>query len=256
MYNKTHGNFAAGEQRNRDYKWPMEKTQHRFGYGEEKLLNGAAMSVQNERFEGCFPKTVIVKKTVEDQKAVTQDQLGKPKNMGQGMPPVTQEHAYGVKNMAGEHTWNAAKCIHGEPSDMELQPDKDLGKCTKMGCRNTVRKDEDNARTFGAPTIRTDIPFKEKRSIADYNNYGDEPEAVDLLFPSTFTEMGITEYDFQVSRPREEIKFLFEKIGYSYKIGKFNAMFNRAKEILNQGGSDMASVRAFMQAVQEMHHIE
>jgi hypothetical protein len=31
------------------------------------------MSLHNERFESNFPKTVIVKKTVEDQKAVTQD---------------------------------------------------------------------------------------------------------------------------------------------------------------------------------------
>ena len=107
---------------------------------------------------------------------------------------------------------------------------------------------------FGTPTIRTDIPFKEKRSIADFNNYGDEPEAIDLLFPSTFTEMGITEYDFQVPRPRHEIKQLFERIGYSYKIGKFNAMYNRAKEINDQG--DLVSVRAFMLAVRELHHIE
>jgi EF-hand domain-containing family member B len=32
--------------------------------------------------------------------------------------------------------------------------------------------------------------------VADYSNYGDEPEAVDLLFPSTFTELGIEESDF------------------------------------------------------------
>jgi hypothetical protein len=46
------------------------------------------------------------------------------------------------------------------------------------------------------PTIRSDIPFKVKRSVADFMNYGDEPEAIDLLFPATFTELGISEYDF------------------------------------------------------------
>ena len=76
--------------------------------------------------------------------------------------------------------------------------------------------------------MRTDIPFKEKRSVADYNNYGDEPEAVDLLFPSTFTEMGITEYDFQLPRTRGDIRVLFERIGFVYKIGKFNAIYKRA----------------------------
>eukprot|EP00350_Pseudokeronopsis_sp_OXSARD2_P011589 CAMPEP_0170544658 /NCGR_PEP_ID=MMETSP0211-20121228/3331_1 /TAXON_ID=311385 /ORGANISM="Pseudokeronopsis sp., Strain OXSARD2" /LENGTH=154 /DNA_ID=CAMNT_0010848353 /DNA_START=687 /DNA_END=1151 /DNA_ORIENTATION=- len=154
------------------------------------------MSIHNERFEGGFPKTIIVKKTVEDQKAVTQDQLGKSKNMGQGKPPKPEDHAFGVKNLVGGEVWNVGKCLNGEPTAKELAPDTDLGKSVKPGCRNTVRKDEDWKRSFGAPTIRTDIPYKEKRSIADYNNYGDEPEAVDLLFPSTFNEMGISEYDF------------------------------------------------------------
>jgi hypothetical protein len=34
MYNKTHGNFAPGEQKNRDYKWDLDTDKHRFGYGE------------------------------------------------------------------------------------------------------------------------------------------------------------------------------------------------------------------------------
>lgn len=70
--------------------------------------------------------------------------------------------------------------------------------------------------------------------------------------------MGITEYDFQLPRPREDIKVLFERIGFSYKIGKFNAMYNRAKELMPQAtaNNDLASVRAFMQAVNELHNVE
>ena len=86
-------------------------------------------------------------------------------------------------------------------------------------------------------------------------NYGDEPEAVEILFPNTFTEMGISEYDFQVPRFRDEIKLLFERIGFSYKIGKFNAMFARARDITG-GNGDQASVRAFIQAVHELHNVE
>ena len=114
-----------------------------------------------------FPKTVIVKKTVEDFKSVAHDILGTSKNLGQGRPPVSQEHIFGVKTV-GNDAWNAAKCIHGEPTERELQPDRDLGKCVKQGCKNEVRKPEDAYRAFGAPTIRTDIPFKEKRSVADH----------------------------------------------------------------------------------------
>jgi len=257
MYQKTHGNFGPGEQRTRDYDWQANPRisegnvqAHPFGYGEQRLLNGAAKSVMPERIEEAFPKTVIVKKIVEDQKAVSQDMLGTVKNLGQGKHPTDATQAFGV--MKRNLDWNAAKCITGELNEQELKPDKDLGRSTKPNCTNAVRKPEDKDRAFGCPTIRVDIPFKQVRSVADYANYGDEPEAVDLLFPSTFTEVGVEESDFQQPRDRETIKNLFESIGYSYKIGKFNAMYNKAKEICNSP-NDMVSCRAFMTAVQMLH---
>ena len=146
-----------------------------------------------ERIEEGFPKTVIVKKIVEDQKAVTQDMLGSVKNLGQGQPE-RPGHTFGT--MRRDLDWNAAKCINGDPTERELQPDKDLAKSTKANCTNNVRRPEDADRAFGCPTIRVDIPYKQVRSVADYANYGDEPEAVDLLFPSTFTEVGVEESDF------------------------------------------------------------
>ena len=71
MYKKTHGNYAPGEQRDREYQWPFDKEKQRFGYGEVRLLNGAANSIHHERNDQAFPQTVIVKKTVEDMKAVS-----------------------------------------------------------------------------------------------------------------------------------------------------------------------------------------
>jgi len=151
---------------------------------------------------------------------------------------------HGVKNVQGADPWNAARCIHGEPSAKEVLPDRDLGKSLKPNCRNVVRKEEDVDRSFGCPTIRKDIPYKEYKSMADYQNYGDEPEAVDLLFPSNYAEIGIEESDFRALRTKEEIKAMFEKIGYCYKIGKFNAMFNRAKEYAGSN-EDRVSIRHF-----------
>ena len=43
--------------------------------------------------------------------------------------------------------------------------------------------------------------------------------------------MGVEEKQFRNLRSREEIRQMFEAIGYTYKIGKFNAMYNKAKEI-------------------------
>jgi len=64
-----------------------------------RLLKGAEQAINTERVDSSFPKTVIVKKTVEDFKAVTSDPLGKPKNLGQGKPPVPPDFAFGVKNV-------------------------------------------------------------------------------------------------------------------------------------------------------------
>jgi len=181
--------------------------------------------------------------------------LGTSKNLGQGQVPRGDDFVHGIKNVQGSDPWNAARCIHGEPSDRELGPDQDLGRSTKPNCRNMVRNEADVHRTFGLPTIRKDIPTKDFRSLADFQNFGDEPEAVDLLFPSNFSEIGIQEDDFRRPRTRDEIRSLFASTGYEYKIGKFNAMYNRAKEI-GQSQDDRVSVRDFQVAVSEMHNIE
>ena len=117
LYKKTHGNYDPGEQKQRGYQWPINKEAFRFGYSEQRLLNGAGDSIHHERAGEGFPKTVIVKKTVEDMRAVTADLLGRPKNLGQGKPPVPEEFAFGVRNLVGNDIWNAAKCLHGEPSE-------------------------------------------------------------------------------------------------------------------------------------------
>lgn len=204
----------------------------------------------------------MVKKTVEDVKAVQYDHLGKVKNLGQGLhPSITDGQCFGAPSMKDSSEWNAAKCLRGEPSAKELMPDMDLGRCTKPGSRNQVRAAMDSERAFGIPSIRTDIPNKEFKSVANHQNYGDEPEAVDILFPATNLEMGVTEADFMRARPKADIRTLFERIGYAYKPGKFNAIFNRSVQISSeQLGKPLkeqhTTVRGMMAAVQEMHDLQ
>lgn len=145
---------------------------------------------------------------------------------------MPSDFAYGVKNDVT--SWNAAKCIRSEPEARDLEPDMDLGKSVKLNCTNRVRSAVDAKRSFGIPTIRTDIPFKNKRSVADYTNYGDEPEAVDLLFPQSNVCIGIKEQDFQLLRTRDEIVKVFANCGISYKRGKFEAIYNRAVHICEE----------------------
>lgn len=107
LYRKTHMNYAPGEQKHRGYDWKFSPSDHVFGYAEKKVTNGAAMALQAERPEEMFPKTTIVKKTVEDHKAVTADLLGASKNLGQGQADRGSDFVHGMKNLQGEGTWNA-----------------------------------------------------------------------------------------------------------------------------------------------------
>ncbi len=59
------------------------------------------------------------------------------------MLPGPQQKPFGVSNQTSLNVWNASRCIHGEPTEATVAPDKDLGKSNKVGCRNIVRKPED-----------------------------------------------------------------------------------------------------------------
>lgn len=60
--------------------------------------------------------------------------LGTVKNLGQGQTLRDKEFTHGIVNNVRE--WNAAKCLMGEPTINELQPDHDLGKSRKLNCTN------------------------------------------------------------------------------------------------------------------------
>ena len=196
-------------------------------------------------------------------KATTHDQLGVAKNLGQGAHPIAKDTVFGVRSLQSDKEWNAAKCLRGEPTERELQPDHDLGRCQKPGSRNVVRRNEDMMRSFGCPTVRTDIPMKKLKSVADHQNYGDEPEAIDLLFPATYTELNVTESEFLKVRPADELRTVFEKIGYSYKDGKFNAIMNLSarysRDMLPQSTilpANYSTTRGMMLAINDLHEIE
>lgn len=81
---------------------------------------------------------------------------------------------------------------------------------------------------FGVPTIRNDINKKGIKSVADVNNYGDEPAAIHLLNPEQFSTMGLNPSDFKQARDQSEIKDIFHCIGMDFSPAKFQAFISRA----------------------------
>ena len=84
--------------------------------------------------------------------------------------------------------WGVRECI-GNYTPEEQQPDKDLGRSVRPGWRNTAPP----SRTFGVPSIRSDISAPGQKSVADHQNYGNEADAFALLYPPRFTDGGVSQ---------------------------------------------------------------
>jgi len=84
---------------------------------------------------------------------------------------------------------------------------------------------------FGVPTIRSDINKKGIKSVADINNYGDEPAAIHLLNPEEFSTMGLSPSDFHQLRDSSEIKDIFSCIGHNFSPAKFLTLLSKAQHI-------------------------
>ena len=70
-------------------------------------------------------------------------------------------------------------------------------------------------------------------SVADPNNYGDEPQVIELLFPEKFTFRGLDQGDFNELRCKNDIKAIFKSVGIEYGKGKFEGVYMRAQEKVN-----------------------
>jgi len=254
LYIKSHGMYDAGEQRKRDYQWPFNPQDHVFGRTEKLVADEGRFCLQPETADqSAFPNTKIVKKNVEDFKDFNADHLGKTKNLAQVNQYVNQDHVYGYKPKDKE-PWNVAKCITGQAVYTQVKEDDSLGKSNRFGYKN-VAKTGDDDRVFGVPTIRSDIEKPSMKSVADPNNYGDEPGSIGLLFPQRFAELGVGKQDFEDFRSKEQIRAMFANIGYAYKPGKFEGIFQRAQQICGSQW-DEVSVNSFIQAIREMGDME
>jgi hypothetical protein len=70
------------------------------------------------------------------------------------------------------------------PQNGDDQPDPGLGKSLREGFRNL----DAAGRAFGLPSVRTDLPEPRRRSVANVQNYGNEPDVLSLLAPCSTAE--------------------------------------------------------------------
>lgn len=61
-------------------------------------------------------------------------------------------------------------------------------------------------RTYGIPSVRTDLPLPKPRRVSDKTNYGDSSTAFALLHPSVYSLNGVHEEHFKCPRSKAEVR--------------------------------------------------
>ena len=127
---------------------------------------------------------------------------------------------------------------------------------TKDTCRRAKEKEktmeekkDDTNRSFGVPTVRTDISKPKVRKVTSNQNFGDDATAKMLLNPNQFTDGGCGELEFLARVSKEDMRATAAKP--SYDVGKelFEEWWEKATSYTESGAVSYAT---FSRAVDEL----
>lgn len=96
-YAKTHGHTEPGEQKNREYNWPVDKTRFVFGKPQPIELDGCKKSLRTDKLESEFPLTKLIDKRLEDYRQASTQQLGISTFKGTMRSDLPDDFRFGVK---------------------------------------------------------------------------------------------------------------------------------------------------------------
>ncbi|KAG9476173.1 hypothetical protein GDO78_002976 [Eleutherodactylus coqui] len=104
-------------------------------------------------------------------------------------------------------------------------------------------------KTYGIPTIRTDLAPPRFHRISDRTNYGDESNALGLLYPSIFTQHTVYERDIFKSRTKEEIAQILHNIGVNIPDNAFEELWKLAAKRHPKGEVSVETMRSVLDDV-------
>lgn len=109
-----------------------------------------------------------------------------------------------------------------------------------------------NYRTYGVPTVRTDLAAPCIKRISDMKNYGDESSSGGLINPSLYSLKGVHEKHFFMSRPKEEIASIFRNIGVEISEETFKDVWKLASMRHPRGQVCVETFRNVLDEIQAM----
>ncbi|KAK3541187.1 hypothetical protein QTP86_016222 [Hemibagrus guttatus] len=104
---------------------------------------------------------------------------------------------------------------------------------------------EDN-RTYGVPSVRTDLAAPHIKRISDRTNYGEEGSVYELLFPTLYSLSGVHERDFFCPRTKNEMQQIFLNTGFRIPDPTFEEAWSLASRSHSSGEVCVESFRKFL----------
>lgn len=251
MYIRSHAAYLPGEQKNREYDWQrtgVDPTTHRFGAVDKNQYRDGVRKALHPGLDQTLQQPAVISSKIHtDFKLSNTDQLGKTKKLGTGERNLAPDHTFGMPSLRhGVRGATVEELLkHSLPMEQQ-QPDADLGKSLREGYRNIAPED----RVFGAPSIRTDIPAPTKRSVSSTVNYGNEPDALQLLRPPKSVERGVHEAHYMEMRPKDDVQAIVNEADIPLTDDQFDVVFKMASEA--DGEANKCCLDTFFRA---RHHV-
>ncbi|XP_048882738.1 EF-hand domain-containing family member B isoform X2 [Brienomyrus brachyistius] len=107
----------------------------------------------------------------------------------------------------------------------------------------------DNARTYGVPTVHTDLAAQPVKRLGDRTNYGDASAAHGLLHPTIYSQKGVPEEVLFTPRTKEEISQIFRNLGVDISEAVFEEAWKLASVTHPRG---KVCVEVFRNVLKEM----
>jgi len=169
--------------------------------------------------------------------------LGQGRKTRGALRDLGEDFVYGHRPR-GRDDWDAKKCLQGQYAEHEQLPDKNLGVSSRKITQLEQIPPEHSGRSYGTPSIRLDLPRPTIRSVADDQNYGDEPNGKGLIYPENFACDGVSEEDFRIQRTPNQIRAVFKAMGAEFT----DAEFQRICELASKLYEGVLSVDSFRHA--------
>lgn len=250
LYVASHAAYGPGEQRRRNYNWDatgVDPGSHRFGaVDKDDYREGVKKAIHPGLDQTLEQTPKVASKLYEDHKLAAADRLGQVRQLGTGERGLDPAHTYGVASMRHGPEPGMKELLTGGYSVKEQEPDADLGKSLREGWRNIQPED----RTFGTPSIRTDIAMPKARSVSSTINYGNEPDALQLIRPPRSVAVGVHEEHYIKLRPKAEIQELVAEAAIELSSEEFDKLFAMSAEA--DGETELCCLDTFFRA---RHHV-